>query len=294
MVTALTGVPHDAPVMVRQMRVDRTPQGSGTRRTSGCMMFGAARQKKAAPELNSKRLRKPGMVAEALEVMTYLQCQIFHPKTIQGQKQLPGEQAAHWLPIASACSVRMIYRCRIDLGALEKFDMRKPFIAIYCLLLCLPSISAAQSDGYVAYLDDVEAVYVQDGDTPQIAIRMFGIDTPESGQLCEGRTGSCYRCGQRATQVLSGLLDGEGRYEFTGQSTYGRPVATIFIDGEDINLEMVRQGYAVVLEGFLPTDMRNIYLDAQTEARDAERGIWQGRFITPSNWRDGERLDCES
>ena len=35
------------------------------------------------------------MVAEALSVKTNLQGQIFHSESIQGQKKLPGEQAAY-------------------------------------------------------------------------------------------------------------------------------------------------------------------------------------------------------
>lgn len=151
----------------------------------------------------------------------------------------------------------------------------------------------ARADPYVAYLEDVEADSIRDGDTPLIQIRMFGIDTPEKAQLCERSNGTCYPCGQRATWVLSGLLVGEATYRFTGESTYGRPVATIFMGQRDINLEMVRQGHAVVYERYLPDDMRDRYLAVQKEAQDAGRGIWQGAFIYPEKWRQGDRLSCE-
>ncbi len=149
------------------------------------------------------------------------------------------------------------------------------------------------AEPYKSFLEGVEASYIQDGDTPSIEIRMFGIDTPEKAQLCESRSGSCYPCGQRATRVLSGFLVGEATYHFTGDSTYGRPVATIFIGNKDINLEMVRSGYAVVYERYLPADMRETYLEVQQEAKNGRRGIWQGKFVTPEKWRRGERLECE-
>ena len=152
----------------------------------------------------------------------------------------------------------------------------------------------AQKAPYVAYLKDVEAEMIQDGDTPLIEIRMYGIDTPEKHQECARSDGTCWRCGKRATEVLAGLLhDQKARYEFTGASTYGRPVATIFIGAKDINLEMVRQGHAVVYTEFLDDSLKDKYLDVQQEAKDAKRGIWQGNFIRPNKWRQGERLACE-
>ena len=166
--------------------------------------------------------------------------------------------------------------------------------AFFAALAVTTLIAAtAAADPYVAFLEDVEADIIRDGDTPLIQIRMFGIDTPEKQQMCERSNGSCYPCGQRATWVLSGLLVGEATYRFTGESTYGRPVATIFMGQRDVNLEMVRQGHAVVYERYLPTEMRARYLEVQEEAKDAERGIWQGRFILPEKWRQGERLECE-
>ncbi len=131
------------------------------------------------------------------------------------------------------------------------------FIAILAttMLVILPGVAGAQT--YKWEIGGVKAVYFKDGDTPQIEIRMFGIDTPEKAQKCQRANGSCWDCGARATQVLQGLLDNqESTYKFTGEVTYNRPVATIFVGQRDINLEMVRQGYAVVYEGFLHGSMK--------------------------------------
>jgi len=170
---------------------------------------------------------------------------------------------------------------------------RRFLISVTIFLGLFSSSVLAQADPYVAFLEGVEADIIRDGDTPLIQIRMFGIDTPEKAQLCERANGTCYRCGQRATWVLSGLLVGEATYRFTGESTYGRPVATIFMGSKDINLEMVRQGYAVVYERFLSDGMKDRYLEMQQEAKDSNRGIWQGNFILPEDWRRGQRLSCE-
>ena len=74
---------------------------------------------------------------------------------------------------------------------------------------------------------------------------------------------------------------------------YGRPVVSLFDGDADIQLEMVRAGWAVVYERYVSAGHRVAYLAAQESARDAKRGVWQGAFVAPSQWRRGERLACE-
>ncbi|WP_299961120.1 thermonuclease family protein [uncultured Roseobacter sp.] len=163
------------------------------------------------------------------------------------------------------------------------------------LVFLLFAASSALSDGhYTDDLEGVEAKFIADGDTASINIRLYGIDAPESDQLCERNDESCWKCGERAQEVLSGLIKGqEATFLFTGEVTWGRPVATIKVGAMDINKEMVRQGYAVVFPRFLTPAMKTDYLAAEDDAKSAERGIWQGDFVMPWDWRSGERLSCE-
>lgn len=164
-------------------------------------------------------------------------------------------------------------------------------LAITCVLL---GAMESAADPYEYELKKVEPKFISDGDTVSVSIRLYGIDTPESDQLCERADGSCWRCGERAQEVLSGFVKNqETRLQFTGDVTHGRPVATIRLGQRDINKEMVRQGHAVVFERFLPSDMKREYNDAQNEAKNGNRGVWQGDFIMPWDWRAGDRLSCE-
>jgi len=65
---------------------------------------------------------------------------------------------------------------------------------------------------------------------------------------------------------------------------YGRLIAVCFVDGRDINAEMVRQGWAVAYRQYAKD-----YVGEESEAQSARRGLWQGEFVPPSEWRRGHR-----
>ena len=136
--------------------------------------------------------------------------------------------------------------------------------------------------------------HVGDGDTVSISLRAKGIDAPELKQHCADAMGKCYPCGRAAKDALTALL-GKGAVSVKVWETdrYERPVVTLYADGRDVHLEMIRQGQAVVYERYLAKELRASYLAAETEARTARRGIWAGDFIEPAKWRRGERLACE-
>src|SRR3546814_17726578 len=58
---------------------------------------------------------------------------------------------------------------------------------------------------------------------------------------------------------------------------------------QDVSEVLLRNGYAVVLEKTLP-----VYTAAEGEARRTGVGLWRGRFVSPADWRKGERLEEEA
>jgi micrococcal nuclease len=55
---------------------------------------------------------------------------------------------------------------------------------------------------------------------------------------------------------------------------YGRTVGIVFCNRRDINLEMVRAGYAWAYREYLGTAYASRYLDAERDARMRRAGLW--------------------
>ncbi|QEX16838.1 hypothetical protein FRZ44_21330 [Hypericibacter terrae] len=126
-----------------------------------------------------------------------------------------------------------------------------------------------------------------DGDTLEIhgtRIRLFGIDAPESRQLCEAQ-GQQYRCGQKAAFALADHV-GSSPVTCDPRDTdrYGRTVAVCYLGSEDLNAWMVSQGWALAYRHY-STD----YVPQEEAAHAAGLGIWAGTFTAPWDWRAQER-----
>jgi endonuclease YncB( thermonuclease family) len=124
---------------------------------------------------------------------------------------------------------------------------------------------------------------VIDGDTIEIhgkRIRLYGIDAPESEQSCNAN-GHSYACGRQAAFVLADLI-GSSVIECEQKDTdrYGRLVSQCRVGGRDIGAWMVLQGWATAYR-YYSMD----YVSQESDASLAKRGIWQGSFTSPYEWR---------
>ena len=122
--------------------------------------------------------------------------------------------------------------------------------------------------------------HVADGDTIEIAgqrIRLAGLDAPERDQTCAMADGTPWSCGRIAADRMRELTRG-ATLSCRGEDhdRYGRLLATCSDGGIDIAEALVRDGLAVA---------SGRYLAAQAVARGARRGIWQGDFDRPADWR---------
>jgi endonuclease YncB( thermonuclease family) len=155
----------------------------------------------------------------------------------------------------------------------------RPLLILVFLLIPFFSSAGSTYEGKV--------ISVTDGDTigvlyrgGQLKVRLAEIDTPEKGQPY----------GTRARQALSALVFNQVvNVVETDRDRYGRIVGRVYVDGIDVNAEMVLRGHAWVYRKYA-TDQRLYRLEE--EAREAKRGLWalpEAERSPPWEWRHGAR-----
>ena len=120
-------------------------------------------------------------------------------------------------------------------------------------------------------------------DRPSERIRLQGIDAPEKGQAY----------GDAAQRYLARLVAGqEVRVTWSKRDKYDRILGTVYIKRAEVNLAMLRAGYAWHYKKF---DSTPAYAQAESEARAARRGLWAGLDpIPPEQFRHAGRARSPS
>ena len=156
-----------------------------------------------------------------------------------------------------------------------------------CLLVTVFLISSLCSAGQlkVSRVTDGDTITVRDGRVETI-IRLVGIDAPE---VSHKKREPSQPFGQAATKYLAGLvLNKTVEIKEYGLDRYGRTLGVVFLDGKNVNLEMIKAGYAEVYRGTPAAGFDSApYWKAEEEARAAKKGMWaQGdKYVSPREWR---------
>lgn len=171
------------------------------------------------------------------------------------------------------------------LFALHPQGVRRPTLALravlaLCLLFALAaSARAATLTGVVIVVIDGDTVlFKPDHYSPRsrafMKVRLADIDAPEHDQPH----------GTAATQALGALaLNQRATMDVVATDAYGRKVARLTVGTHSVNTELVRRGFA-----WASTRYRRDagLVQAQREARRAQRGLWQDAAPTaPWEWR---------
>jgi len=153
----------------------------------------------------------------------------------------------------------------------------------------VPSITASSASPASQTL--VGRAAVIDGDTIEIAgqrIRFNGIDAPESTQHCQNASGKSYACGRDAANALDDFLAASrpASCRFVDWDQYGRFVGNCArADGQSVQEWLVANGHALDW----PRYSNGAFAALEASARQARRGIWQGEFEKPWDWRAAKR-----
>ena len=151
-------------------------------------------------------------------------------------------------------------------------------VAVLALLISGPVL--------VALADDLTGqASIIDGDTLEIhgsRIRLWGVDAPESTQLCRGEDSQQYRCGARAANELDAFIASRVVSCLPiNLDRYGRTVATCSVGGADLGEWLVKNGLALDW----PQYSKGKYDALQRAAEQAGRGMWAGSYVEPWLYR---------
>ena len=122
------------------------------------------------------------------------------------------------------------------------------------------------------------------GDTLKIKGRFFklyGIDAPELNQRCADGNGRSYSCGKIAARWLRDwIMDNPLECRIMQQDKKGNMVGNCAFGAYDLGAAIVNAGWAVAYEKY--TD---IYVPYEQQAKINRRGLWNGKFYKPWDWR---------
>eukprot|EP00697_Spironema_sp_BW2_P015698 gnl/Spiro4/664_TR377_c0_g1_i1.p1 gnl/Spiro4/664_TR377_c0_g1~~gnl/Spiro4/664_TR377_c0_g1_i1.p1 ORF type:complete len:150 (-),score=10.59 gnl/Spiro4/664_TR377_c0_g1_i1:439-888(-) len=145
-------------------------------------------------------------------------------------------------------------------------------------LILLAAISQSELTGTVVRISDGDTIRILTDDGREQKIRLAGIDAPESDQPY----------GSESRKVLAALVAGKTVVvKHKGQYHQKRLVGQVYMDGRNIQMEMVEMGAAWHARRYSKSIEQE---GMQCEARTESRGLWAlPNPISPDEWRRGRR-----
>lgn len=114
-------------------------------------------------------------------------------------------------------------------------------------------------------------------------VKLFGIDAPDVGQTCANNHGQAYYCGHEAlTWLQEWIADRPVTCHILGKIERGWATGACFVDDNkyDVAASVVNAGWAVAY-----AKNTKMYVAYEQQAAENKRGLWQGTFYKPWDWR---------
>ena len=129
---------------------------------------------------------------------------------------------------------------------------------ILLALLLLPALAIAQKMPKNSATYDAQIVRVSDGDTivisapflpaplkPELAVRVFGVDTPEKGHRAQCPSEA--QRGEQASEFTKNAVKNTKRHQvilYSWDKFGGRVLGDMILDGVSLRSELIRNGFA--------------------------------------------------
>ena len=172
----------------------------------------------------------------------------------------------------------MNLKVNVNIGKLVSHKTTIAMLFIHFFLVPL-SVSATDNNNFYAHVTKVI-----DGDTVKIlhrnkniTVRFWGIDTPEWDQPFANNAKSYTKkiLKKKKVEIKPHYYD-----------DYGRLVAQIFLNGENVNQQLVKEGYAWVHVYYCKEYICKKWKKYQKKAKNDGLGLWGvGDNIPPWEWK---------
>lgn len=155
--------------------------------------------------------------------------------------------------------------------------------AVVGILLLSPAVHAKDPirtiEGTVSKVSDGDTIHVTDPQGTKVKVRLYGIDAPET-EKSNKKTGHVSKAGQpygeEAYQALYKKINRKSvKLEVMAVDQYKRSVGIVYLNGKNVNLEMVAEGYAWAYKQYLDRPYASEYIQAEEQARAKGLGLWQ-------------------
>lgn len=157
----------------------------------------------------------------------------------------------------------------------------------FCLSTLLSAgclLSAETLKGKVVFVADGDTVTIKTADGSKEKIRLQGIDAPERDQSY----------GTESGKVLEKMVKGKTvTVKSEERDDYDRVLGTVYLNGKNINLELVKKGAAWHYKHYAPDN--DALAKAEAAARKARAGLWKEEDPTaPWDFRHGTKTPAVS
>ena len=152
----------------------------------------------------------------------------------------------------------------------------------FVLIILAISTHATIRYGTVERVVDGDTIVFKAGDAKTQRVRLADIDTPELDQPWGGE----------AKAALKGWAENRrAQIRIVDTDRYGRLVATLWIDGQNINRRLVAKGHAWVYRRYL-RDRALLRLEENAKANGL--GLWSSEdVVEPRVWRQQRRSQAK-
>ncbi|WP_018971091.1 thermonuclease family protein [Rubritalea marina] len=152
-------------------------------------------------------------------------------------------------------------------------DLLKRSILLSLLSIFITQLQAVELSGIVTKVADGDSITLTSKRGKTLKIRLAGIDAPEKNQ----------DYGTEATQALQNKLVGKQIIAKSNtRDRYGRYVATLYLNGENINAWMLSQGLAWHYTKYSKSEELKAL---ERDARSKKIGLWNETRIPIAPWQ---------